>query len=229
MRQRKRIQERQGLQLNEQSLQVLVETIPALMWRAAPDGQIDYVNKRLLEYFGSPLEEIIGWGWMEKAHPDDVGFKVQTWLSNLEATTSHDVNCRFQGADGTYRWFNVRGEPLRDRDGSVRSWYGLFIDIDSQKKAEEKSRESELKLRQITETIPGLVWSNGPDGKTTHFNQRMLDYSGMPSEEFMHGRWEPFVHPADFPETDQAFWHAIQTGTSYEGVMRLRRADGEFR
>jgi PAS domain-containing protein len=53
MRQQERIQGRQGLQLNKQSLQILVETIPALMWRAAPDGQIDYVNKRLLEYFGS--------------------------------------------------------------------------------------------------------------------------------------------------------------------------------
>jgi len=229
MRQQKRIQGRQGLQLNEQSLQILVETIPALMWRATPDGQIDYVNKRLLEYFGSPLEEIIGWGWTEKAHPDDVAFKAQTWLSNLETMTSHDVNCRFRGADGAYRWFNVRGEPLRDRDGSVRYWYGILIDIDSQKKAEDELRESELKLRQITETIPGLIWSNGPDGETTHFNQRMLDYSGMPSDEFMHGRWKPFVHPADYPETNEAFYHAIQTGTSYQGVMRLRRADGEFR
>jgi PAS domain-containing protein len=62
MREQKRIQGRQGLLLNEQSLQILVETIPALVWRAKPNGHIDYVNKRLLEYFGSPLEEIIGWG-----------------------------------------------------------------------------------------------------------------------------------------------------------------------
>jgi PAS domain S-box-containing protein len=57
----------------------------------------------------------------------------------------------------------------------------------------------------------------------------MLDYSGMPVEEFRHRGWEAFVHPADFPETAEAFSHAIQTGTSYQGVMRLRRADGEFR
>src|ERR1700739_1914901 len=229
MRQQKRIQGRQDLQRNEQSLQILVETIPALMWRAKPDGHIDYVNKRLLEYFGSPVEEIVGWGWREKVHPDDVAFKVQSWLSNLEAMTPHDANCRFQGADGTYRWFNVRGEPLRDSDGSVQSWYGVFIDIDSQKKAEEKSLESELKLRQITETVPGLVWSNGPDGEPTHINQRMLDYSGKTLEEFAHRGWEAFVHPADYPETAEAFWHAIQAGVPYQGVMRLRRADGEFR
>src|SRR5271154_4417320 len=94
---------------------------------------------------------------------------------------------------------------------------------------EEALRESEYKLRQITETVPGLIWSSGPDGEPTHINQRMLDYSGMRFEDFKHRGWEAIVHPADYPETAEGFYHAIQTGTSYEGVMRLRRADGEFR
>src|SRR5713226_3615575 len=105
----------------------------------------------------------------------------------------------------------------------------FVLDLTQRKRAEEKSRESELKLRQIIETVPGLVWSNGPDGEPTHVNQRMLDYSGMQLEEFRHRGWEAFVHPADYPGTAEAFWRAIQTGTSYQGVMRLRRADGEFR
>jgi PAS domain S-box-containing protein len=229
MSQQKRIQDRQGLQLNEPGLQVLVEAIPALVWRAKPDGHIDYVNNRLLEFFGSPLEEIIGLGWIDKVHPDDAAFKTQNWLGNLAAMTSRDANCRFQGADGVYKWFNVRGEPLRDSNGRVQNWYGVLVDMDNQKNAEEKARESELKLRQIIETMPGLIWSTGPDGEPTHFNQRILDYSGMPSEQFMHRGWEAFVHPADYPTTAEAFYHAIETGTSYQGVMRLRRADGEFR
>ena len=91
-------------------------------------------------------------------------------------------------------------------------------------------RESEYKLRQIIETVPSLLWSMGPDGEPTHVSQRILDYSGMRFEDFQHGGWEAFVHPADFPETAKAFYHAIQTGTSYQGVHRLRRAaDGEYR
>jgi PAS domain S-box-containing protein len=105
----------------------------------------------------------------------------------------------------------------------------FVLDLTDRKRAEEKSRESELKLRQIIETVPGLVWSNGPDGEPTHVNKRMLDYSGMSFEEFGHRGWEAFVHPADYPETAEAFWHAIQNGTPYQGAMRLRRADGEFR
>jgi PAS domain S-box-containing protein len=213
----------------EQELRLLVETIPTLVWRAAPDGNIEYVNKRLLEYFGAPLGEITGWGWAERVHPDDVAFKVKSWLSNLEAENPHDVVCRFRGADSRYRWFNVRGEPLRASDGTVLRWYGVLIDIDDRTNAEEPLRESEYKLRQIFETVPGLLWSADPAGYPTQVNQRLLDFTGMRFEDFMHGGWEAFVHPDDFPETARAFQHAIQTGTSYETVNRLRRADGEFR
>jgi PAS domain S-box-containing protein len=229
MRQQQRIQGQQGLPLNEQNLQTLVETIPALVWRARPDGNIDYVNKRLLEYLGSPLEAIIGWGWMEKVHPDDIAFKVQSWLGNLEAMTSHEANCRFQGADGAYRWFNVRGEPLRDSGGRVQNWYGVLIDIDNQKKAEETSRDSEFKLREIIETLPSMIWSTRPDGEPTYVNQRVIDYTGCRFEDLLTLGWREFIHPEDFPEMARAFYHAIQTGESYQAVHRLRRTDGQYR
>src|SRR5208282_5764527 len=130
----------------EQELRLAVETIPALVWRAGPKGDIEYVNKRMLEYFGAPLDDIIGWGWAERVHPDDIEFKVETWLKNLESENPHDTACRFRGADGRYRWFAVRAEPLRADDGSVLSWYGVLIDIDDHRKAEEARRESEYEL-----------------------------------------------------------------------------------
>src|SRR5260370_14203059 len=218
----------EALTSSEQELRLLVEAIPALVWRAGPEGNIEYVNKRVLEYLGAPLGEIIGWGWMEKVHPDDVEFKVKTWLKNLESGDRHEAACRFRSADGRYRWYSVRAEPRLATDGRVLNWYGVLIDIDDRRRAEEALRESEYKLRQIVERVPGLLWSNGPDGEPTHVNQRMLGYSGMRFDDFKRRGWEAFVHPADFPETTKAFYHAIETGTSYESVMRLRRADGEF-
>src|SRR5437588_5395052 len=86
-----------ALTSREQELRLLVETIPALVWRAGPEGNIEYVNKRVLDYFGKPLGEIIGWGWVERVHPDDVAFKVRNWLKNLETGNPHDVVCRFRG------------------------------------------------------------------------------------------------------------------------------------
>jgi PAS domain S-box-containing protein len=106
---------------------------------------------------------------------------------------------------------------------------GVLIGIDDRKSAEEALRENEYKLRQIIETVPGLLWTAGPNGEPTQLNQRMLDYSGKRFEDFLHRGWEAFVHPDDLPETVRAFYHAVQTGTSYHGVHRLGRADGEFR
>jgi PAS domain S-box-containing protein len=100
---------------------------------------------------------------------------------------------------------------------------------DNRRKGEEGCRESEYKLRQIIDAIPSLLWSADPAGEPTYVNQRALDYSGMRLEDFMHGGWEAFIHPADFPETLRAFEHAINTGASYETVHRLRRSDGEYR
>src|ERR1700693_2157342 len=221
---------REALTIPEHELRLLVDTIPTLVWTARPEGDIEYVNKRVLEYLGATLDEIIGNGWVEKVHPDDVAFKTRTWVANLESRTAHDAVCRFRGADGQYRWFAISGAPLKAGDGRVLRWYGVMIDIDDRRKAEEAIRESEYKLRQIIDTVPSLLWSAGPDGEPTHVSQRLLDYSGMRLEDFKHGGWEAFVHPADFPETAKAFYHAIQTGASYQAVHRLRRAaDGEYR
>jgi PAS domain S-box-containing protein len=146
----------------EQELRLLVDAIPALVWRAGPQGNVEYVNKRVLEYFGAPFGEIVGWGWAERVHPEDVAFTVRSWLENLETANPHDVVCRFRGADNRYRWFNVRGEPLRAGDGTVLRWYVVLIDIDDRTKADETLRESEFTLRQIIETVPGQLWSADP-------------------------------------------------------------------
>src|ERR1700676_4217403 len=107
----------EALLSGEQELRLLVDTIPTLVWTAGPEGNIEYVNKRVLEYLGATLDEISGNGWVEKVHPDDVAFKTRTWLANLESGTAHDAVCRFRGADGQYRSFAVRAEPLRASDG----------------------------------------------------------------------------------------------------------------
>ncbi len=92
-------------------------------------------------------------------------------------------------------------------------------------------RESEHKLRQIIElAVPGMLWVTGPDGEVTRVNQRTLDFTGARSvEDLLNLGWKEFLHPEDFPKTADAFFHAIQTGESYENLQRVRRVDGEYR
>jgi len=99
------------------------------------------------------------------------------------------------------------------------------------RRAEEALRESEHKLRQIIESaVPGMLWVTGPDGEVTRVNQRTLDFTGARSvEDLLNLGWKKFLHPEDFPKTANAFFHAIQTGESYENLQRVRRVDGEYR
>jgi len=233
----------EGKKAEEQSrflaqLQASLNVIPAYTWYAAPSGGLTFVNKRTADYLGLPKDHPLRFGidigaqWdahIPLLHPDDQEKSRKSWSTCLRTGEFAEENFRVRDAQGGYRWFRSRVEPLRASDGTLLQWVGLNVDIEELKRAEDALRESEYKLRQIIETVPGLIWSMAPDGEPIQLNQRTLDYSGMQFEDYLHGGWEALVHPDDFPETASAFYHAIQTGTSYQTVHRLRRADGEFR
>jgi PAS domain S-box-containing protein len=232
-----------GKKAEEQSrvlaqLQATLNVIPAYAWCAAPSGGLTFVNKRTADYLGLPKDHPLRFGidigaqWdahIPLLHPEDHERSRESWSTCLRTGEPAEESFRVRNAQGGYRWFRSRVEPLRASDGTLLQWVGVNVDIDDLKRAEQSLRESEYKLRQLIETVPGLIWSTAPDGEPTHLNQRILDYSGMHFEDYLHGGWEALVHPDDFPETASAFYHAIQTGTSYQVVHRLRRADGEFR
>jgi PAS domain S-box-containing protein len=141
---RKRTEE--ALRSSEHHLRLITETIPALVWRTTPDGEIDYVNRRVLEYTGKPLEHFGKDGWLQLLHPDDVDSTIRLWRQNIQTGHSHQVTYRLRRADGTYRWFDVRGEPLRDIEGRVVQWYGICIDVEDRKRTEEALRNTQERL-----------------------------------------------------------------------------------
>jgi hypothetical protein len=141
-----RRQAEQALRASEHHLRLITETIPALVWRTTPDGEIDYVNRRVLEYTGKPLEHFGKDGWLQLLHPDDVDSTIRLWRQNIQTGHSHQVTYRLRRANGTYRWFDVRGEPLRDSEERVVQWYGLCIDIDDSKRIEEALRNTQERL-----------------------------------------------------------------------------------
>ena len=195
------------------------------------ERRIIYWSEESYRIFGlDPLQGLPARDWFwQQVHPDDRSRLREETREALRQKRDYVVAFRLLLADGAIKHLESNGHHLFSSDGELVEVMGTFVDVTERKCAEEAIRESEDRLRQIAETVPGLLWSNGPDGEPTQINQRMLDYSGMRFEDFKLRGWEAFVHQADFPETARAFYHAIQTGTSYEGVMRLRRADGEFR
>jgi len=141
-----RRQAEQALRAREHQLRLISETIPALVWRTTPDGEIDYVNRRVLDYTGKPLGDLGNNGWLQLLHPDDVDSTIRLWRQSIETGHSHQVTYRLRRADGTYRWFDVRGEPLRDNEGRVVQWYGICIDVEDRKRTEEALRNTQERL-----------------------------------------------------------------------------------
>ena len=219
----------QALRESELKLREIIETVPGLLWSNDPDGEPNHVNQRMLDYGGMPSQEVLRRSWETFVHPADYQESIEAFYYAIQTGTSFQGVARLRRADGEFRWHHSRCEPLYDREGRIVQWYGLSVDIDDGKRAENELRESEHKLRRIVETVPSMLWSTAPDGEPTRINQRILDYSGLSLENFLNLGWKEFLHPEDFPETARAFFHAIQTGEPYEAVHRLRRADGQYR
>jgi len=124
----------------------LLETIPQQVWTATPDGNLDYVNKRVISYFGLSSEEIIGSGWTNVVHPDDLPITLQHWGHSLETGENYETNFRLLGADGVYRWHFVMAAPLRDANGEIIQWVGTSTDISQHKEVEVALAVSEAHL-----------------------------------------------------------------------------------
>jgi PAS domain S-box-containing protein len=203
----------------EERLRLIIDTIPAIVWRKSPDGSADFLNRNFREYTGLSMEDGLGWGWMKAFHPDDR--LMEEWRTALAAGKPFEKEARLRRADGHYRWFLIRALPLRDEQGNIANWYGTSTDIEDLKRAEDR-------IRLIINTIPTMAWSIEPNGAVDFINQRSLDYTGLTLEEELA---EPTrgIHPEDLPRVMQKWRADMAAGEPSEDEMRLRRADGEYR
>jgi PAS domain S-box-containing protein len=210
-------------------LRQMIDTIPIPVASYSPEARRDFVNAAWKQYTGLSDEAARGTEWSVVAHPDHIATGDKMWRDAFATGEPWHAEERVRRADGQYRWFAIDRVAARDDNGKIVKWYGTAYDIEDRKRAEDALRESEHKLRQIIETVPGMLWSAGPDGEHTHINQWVLDYSGVQLEDFVHLGWHKRHHPDDLCHVANAFSHALQTGTSYQVLSRLRRADGEYR
>jgi PAS domain S-box-containing protein len=108
--------------------QLLVDSIPALIHTAMPDGYLDYFNKPWLEYLGVTLDKVAGWNWTAFIHPEDVDGIVAKWRACLATGEVFEYETRVRRANGEYRWMFHRKVPLRDANGNIVKWYGSSFD-----------------------------------------------------------------------------------------------------
>jgi len=134
-----------ALQMREHELLGIIETIPAMLWSTSPAGEPTHLSQRFLEHRGTSFEEFVNRGW-ERLHPDDREESAKAFFRAIETGESYNAIHRYRCADGEYRWHHSMGEPLRDPHGKIIQWYGLAIDIDERKRAEDYLTDTRNKL-----------------------------------------------------------------------------------
>ncbi|HMD06155.1 MAG TPA: PAS domain-containing protein, partial [Candidatus Acidoferrum sp.] len=215
------------LQQSEYRLRLVIDTIPAYAWSARPDGSVDFINQRFLEFTGRSMEDMLGWGWGSSVHPDDLARYTGDWQEAVATGEPMESEARVRRMDGDYRWLLIRNVPLRDELGDIVNWYGTAIDIEQRHRAEDALRRSEAYLaeaQQLSHTgsfgwkpsTGEIIWSEET------FRIFQYDRTTKPTVELILQR----VHPDDITSVQKTVKRAMEDGKDFEHEYRLVVPDG---
>jgi hypothetical protein len=214
----------------ESRLRLIVDKTPALIHSARPDGCIDFVNERLLEFLGLPFEEISGWGWTDTVHPDDVEELLVKWRASLETGQPLVAEARVRRADGQYRWMLHRNVPLVYENGNVVRWFCSSTDIDDQKSAEaalrrtaDELRRSEFYLAEGQRLAHIGSWSFTADGMREYWSAEWFNILGLDPARGVPPipEWLQIVHPDDREYVRSIIERMIEKGEGCDEKYRI--------
>ena len=214
---------------SENKLRTIIDTIPGFVCTLSAAGEVQLVNRQVLEYFGKTPEELKNWATGNVVHPHDLPRVVDSWKHSIETGQPYDLELRQRRADGVYRWFQSRALPTRDTEGRISGWYMLLTDIDDRKRAEDALRLKEQSLRLILDSIPGFVSTSNAAGEIELVNRQILEYFGMTIEELKNWSTSDNIHPDDLPRMIDAYRRSIETGQPLDFEQRSRGPDGVWR
>jgi len=213
----------------ERNSRLLIDSIPGLVALLTTGGEVEFVNRLILDYTGGSLAEMKQWGTNGIVHPDDIPYVIQTFTQSIASGSPYEIVQRLRRSDGDYLWFQNNGFPIRDASGHIVRWCVLLTDVDERMRVEDALAASERNLQLMVDTIPALAWSTLPDGTTDFFNQHYLDFIGLSEEQASGWGWTAAVHPEDMNDLAETWQRIMASAAPGEAEARLRRQDGEYR
>ena len=207
--------------------QLILDSVPHVVWTASADGVTMSLNPRGLAYVGHPPTRNGAGGWLAATHPDDQKLAKGTWAEAVAAGTEFAIDCRFCRFDGVYRWHSFRAEPVRGSDGEVMFWIGTATDIDDQRSLELSLRQSEMEavqalsfLETIGDAAPVGIKMVDHDLRIVRINKRLADIDGRAVSEQI-GRTVAEAVPDLWPELEDVYRRAL-AGEHVSNILLTR-------
>lgn len=214
---------------SEERYRHLAENIPHMLWEADAQGERYYHNRMWYDYVGTIPGTSRGKEWLEYCHADDRECLIREWDQSVRTAAPYDAEARFCRHDGTYRWFRIKGAPVRSDDGRVVKWVGTCTDVNDRKCSEEALRESEQRFRMLADNITQLAWITDASGWIGWYNERWYEYTGTSIDDMVGWGWQKVHHPSHVVAVTTKFRQAIVAGDVWEDTFPLRGADGHYR
>src|SRR3984885_4021747 len=215
----------------EKRLRDVVETIPAMTFTALSDGSSTFVNKRWTEYTGLSVERSSGAGWQRAIHPEDRVRHSEKWHISVATGQLFEDEARFRHAtDGGYRWFLVRGVPLRTPHGKIVKWYGTLTDIEDRKRAEGALQRSQFYISEGQRVAQMGSWAFNAAG-FEYWSSELFRIHGLePSDKPLTVEaYLALVHPEDRAFMKQGITNMLGDHRPFDFTKRIVRSDGEIR
>jgi PAS domain S-box-containing protein len=217
--------------LTDESFRLIVDTMPGLVAVMTAEGEVEYVNRQILDYFGRTLDELKEWGSSDAIHPDDRPRVMDAWMGSIKTGLPYDVEHRLRRADGVYRWFQSRGLPARDSDGRIIRWYNLLTDIDEHKNSEEKLRRSQADLLEAQRLSRSGSWRHNVVTGTLTVSPGVLRIRNVPSHECLSTIEDLYagIHPEDRPQVKLNYERAQFQKEDFDAEYRVILQDGTIK
>src|ERR1700732_442431 len=217
---------------SERELRDVVNTVPAHVWRTSPEGQVDFVNDRWLQFTGLALDEAFGWKWEAVLHPDDRTRVGADWHTALKDGQAMESEARVRRTDGEYCWWFIRNVPLRDETGKLVRWYGTAIDIEDRKRAEQALKRSEAYLAEAQKLTKTGSWAWDPRADLVLYCSDEIyrifgvnPADGIPSTQTLMQR----VHPDDRTRIRARIEEGVRDKVEHSFEYRITLPDGNVR
>jgi len=226
-------QSQENLRKTEEQTRLIIDTALDAVITIDAEGNITSWNRQAEIVFGWSNREAIGQRLADMIIPERQRMDHARGLRRFLATGDGPILRRRIEVTAIRRSgleFPVELEVVPMRLGHEWVFSAFIRDITDSKLAQEKLRESELNLREMTETIPAMLWSATPEGAVDYCNARVLDYSGFPAGEILGDGWTKLLHPDDVDQTARVWMSSISSGTAYRVEVRtFHAADRTYR